>query len=291
MTEMGNVVTKESSSYGILTIASTLAWGLGYFGMPHILLRFMAIKDENKIKVSRRIASVWVVISMAVAIFIGIIAYAMTVKGEIPFFETTSDAETSIITISTLLSQKGVVPALIAGLILAGILACTMSTSDSQLLAASSSVSQNIMIDVFNVKLNDKQKLGVARLTVVIIAIIGIIIAWNPENSVFKIVSFAWAGFGATFGPIMLFSLFWRRTNKWGALAGMLSGIIMIFVWKFLVRPIGGAFDLYELLPAFIISSIFIVVVSLLTAPPSKEVTDVFDEVAGKKPLKEADNA
>ena len=228
---------------------------------------------------------------MGVAIFIGIIAYAMSVKGEIPLFETTADAEKAIIAISTLLSQKGVVFALMAGLILAGILACTMSTSDSQLLAASSSVSQNIMIDVFDVRLNDKQKLGVARLTVVIIAIIGIIIAWNPENSVFKIVSFAWAGFGATFGPIMLFSLFWRRTNKWGALAGMLSGIIMIFVWKFLVRPIGGAFDLYELLPAFIISSIFIVVVSLLTAPPSKEVTDVFDEVAGKKPLKEADNA
>ena len=291
MTELGDVVTKESSSYGILTIASTLAWGLGYFGMPHILLRFMAIKDENKIKISRRIAYVWVIISMGVAIFIGIIAYAMSVKGEIPLFETTADAEKAIIAISTLLSQKGVVFALMAGLILAGILACTMSTSDSQLLAASSSVSQNIMIDVFDVRLNDKQKLGVARLTVVIIAIIGVIIAWNPENSVFKIVSFAWAGFGATFGPIMLFSLFWRRTNKWGALAGMLSGIIMIFVWKFLVRPIGGAFDLYELLPAFIISSIFIVVVSLLTAPPSKEVTDVFDEVAGKKPLKEADNA
>ena len=291
MTELGDVVTKESSSYGILTIASTLAWGLGYFGMPHILLRFMAIKDENKIKISRRIAYVWVIISMGVAIFIGIIAYAMSVKGEIPLFETTADAEKAIIAISTLLSQKGVVFALIAGLILAGILACTMSTSDSQLLAASSSVSQNIMIDVFDVRLNDKQKLAVARLTVVIIAIIGVIIAWNPENSVFKIVSFAWAGFGATFGPIMLFSLFWRRTNKWGALAGMLSGIIMIFVWKFLVRPIGGAFDLYELLPAFIISSIFIVVVSLLTAPPSKEVTDVFDEVASKKPLKEADNA
>ncbi len=288
MVQSGDVVTKEASPYGILTIISTAAWGLGYFGMPHILLRFMAIKDENKIKLSRRIASIWVVISMAVAIVIGIIGYSMSLEGAIPSFTTTSEAETTIINIATLLSQKGVLLALLAGLILAGILACTMSTSDSQLLAASSSVSQNIFVDVFHVKLNEKQKLGVARITVVVIAIIGVIIAWNPENSVFKIVSFAWAGFGATFGPAMLFSLFWRRTNKWGVLAGMLSGIISIFLWKFLVRPIGGVFDIYELLPAFIISSLFILVISLVTAPPSKEVTDVFDEVAGKKKVEEA---
>ena len=283
MVQSGDVVTKEASPYGILTIVSTAAWGLGYFGMPHILLRFMAIKDENKIKLSRRIASIWVVISMAVAIIIGIIGYSMSLEGAIPSFTTSSEAETTIINIATLLSQKGVLLALLAGLILAGILACTMSTSDSQLLAASSSVSQNIFVDVFHVKLSEKQKLGVARITVVVIAIIGVIIAWNPENSVFKIVSFAWAGFGATFGPAMLFSLFWRRTNKWGVLAGMLSGIISIFLWKFLVRPIGGVFDVYELLPAFIISSLFILIISLVTAPPSKEVTDVFDEVAGKK--------
>ncbi len=287
MTELGDITTKEASPYGFITIISTMAWGLGYFGMPHVLLRFMGTKDENKIKVSRRIASVWVVISMAIAIFIGIIGYAMSVKGEIPLFETSADAEKTVISIATLLSEKGIIFALLAGIILAGILACTMSTSDSQLLAASSSVSQNLMIDVFNVKMNDKQKLGVARLTVVIIAIIGVIIAWNPESSVFKIVSFAWAGFGATFGPIMLFSLFWRRTNKWGALAGMLSGLITIFVWKFLVRPIGGALDLYELLPAFIVSCIFIVVISLVTPAPSKEVTDIFDEVTAKQQPKE----
>lgn len=287
MVEMGDVVTKESSPYGILTIVSTMAWGLGYFGMPHILLRFMAIKDENKIKVSRRIASIWVVISMAVAIIIGIIGYSMSLAGEIPSFTTTSEAETTIINIATLMSKNGIILALLAGLILAGILACTMSTSDSQLLAASSSVSQNIFVDVFHVKLSDKKKLLVARITVFVIAIIGIIIAWNPENSVFKIVSFAWAGFGATFGPAMLFSLFWRRTNKWGVLAGMLSGMIMIFVWKFVLRPLGGLWDIYELLPAFIISCIFILVISLITKEPSQEVTAVFDEVAGKKEVKE----
>ena len=154
-----------------------------------------------------------------------------------------------------------------------------MSTSDSQLLAASSSVSQNLIVDALKVNLSDKKKLLIARITVVIIAIIGVVIAWDPESSVFKIVSFAWAGFGATFGPIMLFALFWRRTNKWGALAGMLSGLIMVFVWKYLVRPLGGVWDLYELLPAFIVSAILIVVISLITAPPEKEITDVFDKV------------
>ena len=280
MTEMGDIVSGQSSPYGILTIISTLAWGLGYFGMPHILLRFMGTADENKIKTSRRIASIWVVISMTVAIFIGIIGYAMSVKGSLPLFSTTAEAETAIINIATLLSENGFGFALIAGVIIAGILACTMSTSDSQLLAASSSVSQNLLIDVLHIKMDDKKKLLVARITVVVIAIVGVIIAWNPESSVFKIVSFAWAGFGATFGPLMLFALFWRRTNKWGAIAGMISGLVTIFVWKFVIRPFGGAWDIYELLPAFIISCIFIVVVSLVTKAPDKEITDVFDEVA-----------
>ena len=279
LTETADIVTKETGSYDFLTIVSTLAWGLGYFGMPHILLRFMGTSEEKNIKTSRRIATVWVVISMAVAIFIGIVAFAMGTKGEIPLYETSADAEKAIISISTLLSENGVIAAIVAGVILSGILACTMSTSDSQLLAASSSVSQNLIVDALKVNLSDKKKLLIARITVVIIAVIGVVIAWDPESSVFKIVSFAWAGFGATFGPIMLFALFWRRTNKWGALAGMLSGLIMVFVWKYLVRPLGGVWDLYELLPAFIVSAILIVVISLITAPPEKEITDVFDKV------------
>ena len=269
-----------TSPYGFLTIVSTLAWGLGYFGMPHILLRFMAIEDENKLKLSRRIASVWVVIAMGVAIMIGVIGLGMTATGVIPQLTTSGSAETIIVSIAHRLSTFGFVPALFAGLILSGIMASTMSTADSQLLAASSSVSQDILSGFFGLKLDSKTHLKVARGSLLIIAVIGVFLAWNPESSVFRIVSFAWAGFGAAFGPLMLFSLFWRRTNRQGALAGMVVGGAMIFIWKFAVRPMGGVLDIYELLPAFILSSLAIVIVSLVTKAPEKEVTDTFDKVA-----------
>lgn len=272
-------VSNTSSTYNGLTIASTLAWGLGYFGMPHILLRFMGIKDENKLKISRRIATVWVVISMFVAILIGIIGYSMSKAGAIDVLEGSAQSETLIIKVAMLLSKNGVFAIIMAGLILAGILACTMSTSDSQLLAASSSVSQNLLQDCFGLKLSQKTSMLTARITVVIIAIIGIVIAWNPNSSVFNIVSFAWAGFGAAFGPVMLFSLFWKRTNRNGALAGMIVGGVMVFVWKYLIAPHGGIWGIYELLPAFICSCITIVVVSLVTAPPSKEIVEEFESI------------
>jgi len=285
MFQMGNVATGEASAYGFITIVSTLAWGLGYFGMPHILLRFMAIKHPDEITRSRRIATIWVVISMTVAIFIGIIAYSMSKAGVIATFETSSEGETAIIAISNFMSQYGVVPALVAGVILAGILACTMSTSDSQLLAASSSVSQNILVDGLGIQISDKKKLLYARLTVIVIAIIGVFLARNPDSSVFQIVSFAWAGFGAAFGPVMLCALFWKRSNKYGAIAGMLAGGIMIFVWKFAVRPLGGAWNIYELLPAFIVAFIFEVVVSLLTPAPEQEILDEFEKAKGNEEL------
>ena len=272
-------VTATSSAYSGLTIASTLAWGLGYFGMPHILLRFMGIEDENKLKISRRIASVWVVISMAIAIFIGIIGYSMSKVGALDVLEGKSQAETLIIKTAMLLSEHGILALIMAGLILAGILASTMSTSDSQLLAASSSVSQDLLKNCFGLKLSEKASMTAARLTVVLISVVGVIIAWNPDSSVFDIVSFAWAGFGACFGPLMLFSLFWKRTNRNGALAGMFVGGVMVFVWHYLIAPIGGIWGIYELLPAFLLSSIAIVAVSLLTAPPAKEIIEEFESV------------
>lgn len=271
--------TGASSPYDALTIVSTLAWGLGYFGMPHILLRFMGIEDENKLKISRRIATVWVVISMFIAIAIGIIGYSMSKAGALEVLEGSSQAETLIIKIAMLLSNHGVLAVIMAGLILAGILACTMSTSDSQLLAASSSVSQNLLHDFFGIKLSQKTSMLAARITVVIISVIAVIIAWNPNSSVFNIVSFAWAGFGASFGPVMLFALFWKRSNRNGALAGMIVGGVMVFVWKYLLAPLGGLWSIYELLPAFICSSITIVIVSLLTAPPSEEIIEEFDSI------------
>lgn len=274
-----NAETGAAVSYNALTVFSTLAWGLGYFGMPHILLRFMAIEDPEKIKLSRRVATIWVVISMAVSIFIGVAGNAMVKEGVI---DSLKDPERIIIKIATLISNHGVIAALVAGVILAGILAATMSTADSQLLAASSSVSQNIVKEVLVKDLSAKMSMVIARITLVGIAVIGVIIASNPNSSVFGIVSFAWAGFGAAFGPVMLMALFWKRSNMYGALAGMVSGGIMVFVWKFLIRPLGGLWDIYELLPAFIVSMLFIIIVSLITAAPDKDITDEFDEVCAK---------
>lgn len=278
LTSTYDVSSGGSVPYGGLTIASTLAWGLGYFGMPHILLRFMAIENPEKLKTSRRIASVWVTISMAIAVLIGIIGYAITKNGVLPAMTVSTESQRIIVEISKLISKNGVLLAVVAGLILAGILASTMSTSDSQLLAAASSVSQNLMQDVFHIKLSEKASMIIARLTVLAIAIVGVIWARN-EGSVFSIVAFAWAGFGASFGPVVLFSLFWKRTNRYGALAGMIVGGAMVFIWKYGIAKLGGLFAIYELLPAFILACIAIVVVSLLTPAPDDEVIKEYEEV------------
>ena len=272
--------TGGTASYGFLPVVSTLAWGLGYFGMPHILLRFMAIEDPKKLTLSRRVATVWVVISMGVAILIGIVGSAMIANSSLDALEP-SNAQRIIIAIASLLSKNGVLPAIIAGLILSGILAATMSTADSQLLAAASSISQDIVNDTLKAKINEKQQMIIARVTIVLVAIIGVIWARN-EGSVFSIVSFAWGGFGATFGPVMLLALFWKKSNKWGALAGMITGGVFIFVWKYLVRPLGGAWDIYELLPAFLIALIVNVIVSIATGGAEKKVEEEFLSMSAK---------
>jgi len=271
-------LTGTDGSYGFLPIVSTLAWGLGYFGMPHILLRFMAIEDKNKLKVARRVGTGWVVISMAIAIFIGIIGYTFVVNNDLINAEG-FDKENIVVYFANAISDLDSFGAIIAGVIIAGILASIMSTADSQLLAASSSVSENLIKRFAWKNMSNKAQMWLARVSVMIIAAVAIILAWDPTSSVFKIVSFAWAGFGAAFGPIVLFALFWKRTNKWGALAGIVSGGAMVFIWKFLIAELGGAFAIYELLPAFIVSAISIVVVSLLTKKPDAEITATFDEV------------
>ena len=278
-TSSTNIYAASAGKYSTFMIASTLAWGLGYFGMPHILLHFMAIGDENKLKISRRVGSIWVVISLSVAVVIGVIGYSMAKAGALAMPATEAEAENMIVNVSALLSSYGILPAIVAGLIIAGILAATMSTADAQLLAAASGVTHNILTNVFGIKLSDKKTMTIARLTVVFVAVLGVIFASDPNSSIFRVVSFAWAGFGATFGPVMLLGLFWKRCNKWGAMSGMLAGGLMVFVWKYLIAPLGGVLAIYELLPAFIISSIVIVVVSLLTPTPGKEITDEFESV------------
>jgi sodium/proline symporter len=273
--------TNTSTAYGFINIITMFAWGLGYFGMPHILLRFMAIEDAKKLTLSRRVASIWVVISLSVGCLIGIVGRAMSDCGAIETL-TGSNSETIIVRIATLLSQNGLIFAVIAGLILSGILASTMSTADSQLLAASSAVSQNIIVGVLNLKLTERSKLIIARVTLIVVALIAIFMAKDPDSSVFGIVSFAWAGFGAAFGPIILLSLYWKRTNTAGAVSGMLAGGAAVFIWKYLIRPLGGLWDVYELLPAFILGLIFTVVVSLLTKAPDETIMAEFNR-AGQR--------
>lgn len=282
LTHTHDVATGTASPYSLLQIFSTLAWGLGYFGMPHILLRFMAIEDAEKLKTSRRVGTIWVIIAMGISVMIGVIGLALSDNGSIGALQG-SGSETVIIEIASLLSQNGWFLAIIAGIILSGILASTMSTSDSQLLAASSSVTNDILVGVFKRKISEKKLLLISRLSLVAIAVIGVFLAWDPDSSVFQIVSFAWAGFGAAFGPVVLLALFWKRSNFYGALSGMLVGGAMVFIWKFAVRPLGGAFNIYELLPAFLIAIGVNVIVSLCTKKPDAEVLATFDEVKNYK--------
>ena len=268
----------DGKSFGFLPIVSTLAWGLGYFGMPHILLRFMAIEDEKKLKLSRRVASIWVTISMGIAIIIGVLGFAFA-KNNVLLMQDGFDSERIVIYFADAIASLDTFAALLAGFIIAGILASIMSTADSQLLAASSSVSENLIKKFVWKDMKESTQMWVARATMLVIAIVGVVLAWDQSSSVFRVVSFAWAGFGAAFGPTVLFALFWKRTNKWGALAGMLTGGGVVFIWKYLIRPLGGVWDIYELLPAFILSSVAIVAVSLLTAEPESEVQSTFNEV------------
>ncbi len=266
----GAPVFGAARPYGLLSVFSMMAWGLGYFGMPQVLLRFMAIRKEGELKRSRRIAMVWVVISLAVAVFIGIVGRHLYPTTHL----TNSAAENIFITLAT-----SSLPAILAGFVMAGILAATISSSDSYLLIAASAFAKNIFQGVAKKKATDKQVMLVTRITLLALALVGIIIALDEDSVIFSIVSFAWAGFGATFGPLMLFSLFWKRTTRAGAIAGMVSGGAMVFIWKLVISKLGGAFAIYELLPAFIFSGIVIVAVSLLTPAPSQEICDDFDAV------------
>lgn len=258
----------EPTEYGIVAIVSCLAWGLGYFGMPQVLVRFMSIENSNQIKKSRIIGVTWVVISLACAVSIGLIGRAVMPTE----FLTQSAAENVFIVLSQML-----LPSFFCGLVVSGIFAAAMSSSSSYLLISGSAVAENIFRGLIKRDATDNQVLIVARLTLVAILLFGIVIALDENSTIFNIVSYAWAGFGASFGPLMLFSLYWRRTNMPGALAGMATGAIVVVVWHEFLKPLGGIFGLYELLPAFILGSLAIVIVSLLTKAPSEEITNEFD--------------
>lgn len=268
-TEVG--VFGSAKGYSVLSAASSLAWGLGYFGMPQVLLRFMGIRSEGELTRSRRVACIWLFIAMIAALFIGISGRS------VPGISYLSNAQAESIFIDTAVTF---LPPLLAGFACAGILAASISSSDSYLLISTSALAENIYHGILKKDATDKQVMNISRIAMAAITVVAMVIAWDSESTIFGITSFAWAGFGATFGPLMLFSLFWKRVNQYGALAGMLVGGVMVFAWKYLVAPLGGVFAIYELLPAFILGSIALVVVSLITPAPSDEILADFEACA-----------
>jgi sodium/proline symporter len=260
-------------SMGAIGIISIAAWGLGYFGQPHILVRFMGIRHSKDIKPARRIAMVWVVITLGAAVLLGVIGKAYMSAIVTPEALSSMDGERIFIyMIQNLLTGPWL--AILAGLLLTAILAAIMSTADSQLLVTSSAVSEDICKNIFKSKLSDRQLVWISRITVLAVAVIALLIAWNPNSSVFDLVAYAWAGFGAAFGPAILLSLYWKRMNWQGTLAGIISGGITVLLWRNVIKPY---FNLYELLPAFIVSVIFIVVVSLLTRKPDAAIEQEYE--------------
>lgn len=268
LVENGAPLFGDAAEYPLITIASMLAWGLGYFGMPQVLVRFLGIRSAEEVRQSRIIAVVWVVISMVCALCIGFIGRAMLPT----YFGTNAAAENIFIVIAQM-----ILPAFMCGVVVSGILAASMSSASSYLLITGSSVAENIFRGIIKRDATDRQVMIVSRITLAVVMIIGIIIALDENSVIFRVVSYAWAGLGASFGPLVLCSLYWRRTNLPGALAGMLGGAITVVVWHNFIKPLGGVFGIYELLPAFIISLVCIFVVSKLTAEPSQEIYDEFD--------------
>lgn len=261
------------SGYNARGVISDLAWALGYFGMPHIIVRFMAIKNSKMIKKSATIAIIWVVISLFAAVMIGILGrqylgnelYALDATGKL-----VNNSELVFITL-----VERLFPPLVVGIFLSAVLASIMSTADSQLLVTASAVVNDFYIILFDKKASDKKQMWISRLSVMVISIIACVLALFNNDSIMSIVSNAWAGFGAAFGPAILFSLYWKRLTMRGTVAGILGGGITVIVWIYLLNL--NSF-LYAIIPGFIISVILTVVVSLLDEKPSKEVQDMFDE-------------
>lgn len=265
----------------VIEIISNIGWGLGYCGMPHILVRFMAIKNEKELKKSSVIAIVWVVLSLGLAVFIGLIGRAFLMPTILGQTAGAASAESVFIEMIKKLFLELLPLAFVGGIFLCGILAAIMSTADSQLLVCSSAVSADIYKDIINPDASDKQVLRIGRITTIVIAVLAIFIAWNPDSSVMALVSDAWAGLGAAFGPLVVMSLFWKRTNLAGAVAGLVSGAVTVIVWDYLPlvggQTIYAATGLYSLVIGFAISLICIVVVSLATKEPEKSIYDEFE--------------
>lgn len=254
-----------------LGIISLLAWGLGYFGQPHILARFMAIRSEREVPAARLIGMSWMVLSLYGAIFTGFVGIAYYQDNPLENHETVFIA----------LTQQLFNP-WVSGILLAAILAAVMSTVDSQLLVCSSALAEDFYKQLFRREASQTELVWVGRLSVIGIAIIALLIAANPESGVLELVSYAWGGFGASFGPIVILSLFWRRLTRNGALAGIVAGALTVIIWKQLEGGPGGIFDLYEIVPGFALCALAAILVSLAGREPAPETLGVFDSAPSR---------
>lgn len=268
---------------GVMAIISSLAWGLGYFGQPHILVRFMALRSHKDVPKARFIGTTWMVLGLYGAVFTGFVGLAFISTQEVPILsefgiqvvnengiQMLADSEKIFIAFSQILFHP-----VVAGILLAAILSAIMSTIDSQLLVSSSAVAEDFYKAIFRKQATDKELVWVGRLATVVIAFIALMIALNPESSVLELVSYAWAGFGAAFGPIILLSLFWSRITRNGALAGIVVGAATVIIWGEFLS--GGIFDLYEIVPGFLFNLVTTIVVSLLQKPNEDLIAD-YDE-------------
>jgi len=269
-----NPLTDLSGNFlPMITVVSCLSWGLGYVGQPHIIVRFMSIGKPSLIKKSRRIATVWVIFSLICAVLIGIVGRAF-IPGDI----SSTANETLYITM-----VLDLFPGVIAGLLLAALLAAIMSTADSQLLVSSSAIASDLYKSLFHKEASGKAQTWIGRITVLVIALVAAFLAMNQANTIYALVAYAWAGLGATFGPTVIFSLYWKRMNLAGAIAGVFSGGAVAIIWRMFLKPLGGIFGLFEIIPAFLVSSALIVIVSLCTKAPSQEILDEFDRYTSCK--------
>lgn len=263
----------------VLLLISSIGWGLGYFGQPHILTRFMAIRSSSEIRPARIIACIWVIITLAGAVIIGALGkvYIDTGLANASLTQIVNgDSEKVFMVLikSIFGNMNNIIGMLLCGIFLTAILAAIMSTADSQLLVTASTVTEDMYLSFAKKTPSQKKMVWISRIVVMVVSVIAILLAFNPNSSVFGLVSMAWGGFGAAFGPCIIFSLYWRRMTVQGAIAGVLTGGIVDIVWYFMK---GGIFEVYELVPAFIISCLVIVIVSLCTKLP-EDVAAQYDE-------------
>ena len=248
----------------IIGVISLLAWGLGYFGQPHIIVRFMGIKSTSEVPKARLIGMVWMILSLFGAVFVGFAGIAYFADSPL------QNSETVFIMFSQVLFNPWV-----AGFLLAAILSAIMSTVDSQLIVASSALANDFYKSLFRKNASKKEEMIVGRIAVLGIAVIAIFLGYDPDSKVLELVSYAWAGFGAAFGPVIILSLFWKRMTRNGALSGIIVGALTVVIWGNLT---GGIFDLYELAPGFLLGVLAIIIVSLLDKAPSAEIQNEFDQ-------------